>query len=186
MRWRSARKFGTVFHTGDWKIDPEPLLGELTDEATLQAHRRRGRARHGVRQHQRVRRGRGRLGGDRARQPREAGEDAQEPRRRDLLCLQPRAGREHRQGRGRGRPPSGAVGPRAAAHGRGGAGMRLPARFPADRHRSRTRATCRARRCCSSAPAARASRAPRWPRSRPASTATWCWRRATPRSSPRA
>src|SRR5471030_399554 len=28
-------KFGTVFHTGDWKIDPEPLLGEVTDEATL-------------------------------------------------------------------------------------------------------------------------------------------------------
>ena len=28
-------KFGTVFHTGDWKIDPEPLLGELTDEALL-------------------------------------------------------------------------------------------------------------------------------------------------------
>jgi ribonuclease J len=28
-------KLGTVFHTGDWKIDPEPLLGELTDEGTL-------------------------------------------------------------------------------------------------------------------------------------------------------
>ena len=28
-------KFGTVFHTGDWKIDPEPLIGELTDEALL-------------------------------------------------------------------------------------------------------------------------------------------------------
>jgi ribonuclease J len=28
-------KFGTIFHTGDWKIDPEPLLGEVTDEATL-------------------------------------------------------------------------------------------------------------------------------------------------------
>lgn len=28
-------KFGTVFHTGDWKIDPEPLLGDLTDEAML-------------------------------------------------------------------------------------------------------------------------------------------------------
>ncbi len=28
-------KLGTVFHTGDWKIDPEPLLGELTDEARL-------------------------------------------------------------------------------------------------------------------------------------------------------
>jgi ribonuclease J len=22
---------GTIFHTGDWKIDPEPLLGETTD-----------------------------------------------------------------------------------------------------------------------------------------------------------
>src|SRR5262249_26404457 len=29
-------KFGTVFHTGDWKIDPKPLLGEGTDEPTLQ------------------------------------------------------------------------------------------------------------------------------------------------------
>ncbi|MBV8393466.1 MAG: ribonuclease J [Alphaproteobacteria bacterium] len=28
-------KLGTVFHTGDWKIDPEPLLGEVTDEANL-------------------------------------------------------------------------------------------------------------------------------------------------------
>ncbi len=39
-----------------------------------EAHRRRGRARHGVRQHQRLRRGRGGLGSDGARQPREAGE----------------------------------------------------------------------------------------------------------------
>jgi ribonuclease J len=30
-------KLGTVFHTGDWKIDPEPLLGGLTDEARLKA-----------------------------------------------------------------------------------------------------------------------------------------------------
>lgn len=28
-------KLGTIFHTGDWKIDSEPLLGELTDEAML-------------------------------------------------------------------------------------------------------------------------------------------------------
>ena len=28
-------KFGTIFHTGDWKIDPEPLIGDLTDEALL-------------------------------------------------------------------------------------------------------------------------------------------------------
>ncbi|MEO8559603.1 MAG: ribonuclease J [Rhodospirillales bacterium] len=26
---------GTILHTGDWKIDPEPLLGEATDEAAL-------------------------------------------------------------------------------------------------------------------------------------------------------
>lgn len=26
---------GTVLHTGDWKLDPEPLIGEVTDEAAL-------------------------------------------------------------------------------------------------------------------------------------------------------
>lgn len=28
---------GTVLHTGDWKIDPEPLIGAVTDEARLKA-----------------------------------------------------------------------------------------------------------------------------------------------------
>lgn len=28
---------GLVWHTGDWKIDPDPLIGELTDEASLRA-----------------------------------------------------------------------------------------------------------------------------------------------------
>ncbi|MEE2692393.1 MAG: ribonuclease J [Pseudomonadota bacterium] len=28
-------KFGTVLHTGDWKIDPEPTLGPATDDAVL-------------------------------------------------------------------------------------------------------------------------------------------------------
>lgn len=28
-------EFGTVLHTGDWKIDPEPVLGEKTDRSTL-------------------------------------------------------------------------------------------------------------------------------------------------------
>jgi ribonuclease J len=28
-------RLGTVFHTGDWKIDPEPLLGDVTDQETL-------------------------------------------------------------------------------------------------------------------------------------------------------
>ncbi len=26
---------GTVLHTGDWKLDPEPLIGDVTDEAAL-------------------------------------------------------------------------------------------------------------------------------------------------------
>jgi ribonuclease J len=29
-------KLGTVVHTGDWKIDPEPLLGEITDANALE------------------------------------------------------------------------------------------------------------------------------------------------------
>jgi ribonuclease J len=28
---------GLVWHTGDWKIDPDPLIGEVTDEAKLRA-----------------------------------------------------------------------------------------------------------------------------------------------------
>jgi ribonuclease J len=28
---------GTVLHTGDWKIDPDPIIGETTDEASLRA-----------------------------------------------------------------------------------------------------------------------------------------------------
>ena len=30
-------RFGTVLHTGDWKLDPEPLIGPPTDEAALRA-----------------------------------------------------------------------------------------------------------------------------------------------------
>ncbi len=28
---------GLVWHTGDWKIDPDPMIGEVTDEVTLRA-----------------------------------------------------------------------------------------------------------------------------------------------------
>jgi len=30
-------KYGTIFHTGDWKFDPDPLIGESTDFAALTA-----------------------------------------------------------------------------------------------------------------------------------------------------
>ncbi len=28
---------GTIYHTGDWKLDPDPLIGPVTDEETLRA-----------------------------------------------------------------------------------------------------------------------------------------------------
>ena len=45
---------GTVLHTGDWKLDPEPLIGEATDEARAARGRRRGRAGDGLRFDQRA------------------------------------------------------------------------------------------------------------------------------------
>ena len=36
-RWRSARRPALVVHTGDWKIDPTPIIGAPTDEARLKA-----------------------------------------------------------------------------------------------------------------------------------------------------
>jgi len=35
MRSRSVRPVGTVLHTGDWKFDPDPLIGPTADEAAL-------------------------------------------------------------------------------------------------------------------------------------------------------
>ncbi|WP_049782055.1 ribonuclease J [Parvularcula bermudensis] len=35
-------KFGTVLHTGDWKIDPMPVLGDVTDRTTLEDLGREG------------------------------------------------------------------------------------------------------------------------------------------------
>ena len=43
---------GTVLHTGDWKIDPTPVIGPPTDEAKLARARRRGLPRAHRRFHQ--------------------------------------------------------------------------------------------------------------------------------------
>jgi ribonuclease J len=34
--------FGTVLHTGDWKLDPDPLIGELSDEKRLESLGKKG------------------------------------------------------------------------------------------------------------------------------------------------
>ena len=44
---------GTVLHTGDWKLDPTPLVGPPTDEAALAELGRRRRAGDRLRFHQR-------------------------------------------------------------------------------------------------------------------------------------
>ena len=46
--------FGRIFHTGDWKIDETPVLGEAPSTEVLTRDRRRGRARAGLRFDQRV------------------------------------------------------------------------------------------------------------------------------------
>ena len=35
MRWAIRTPLGVVVHTGDWKIDPEPLIGELNNQNAL-------------------------------------------------------------------------------------------------------------------------------------------------------
>ena len=60
---------GTVLHTGDWKLDPEPMLGETYDEAALRALADENDPGHGLRFHQRLERRRFRVRGRCLRQP---------------------------------------------------------------------------------------------------------------------
>ena len=113
---------GIVLHTGDWKIDPDPLLGEATDDQRAAQARRRRRAGHGLRFHQRVRRR-----ASPARKPTCAqaltdligtlkGSVAVTAFASNVARLDTR-----REGRARARPPGRAGRPLDAPHGRGGA-----------------------------------------------------------------
>jgi mRNA degradation ribonuclease J1/J2 len=46
--------YGNIFHTGDWKLDDEPVAGRCLDRGGTDRDRRQGRAGAGVRFDQRL------------------------------------------------------------------------------------------------------------------------------------
>ena len=92
---------GVVVHTGDWKIDPDPLLGEATDTAALTEAGRRRRAGAGLRFDQCTGRGKFRLRSARAPEPDGSDRHAEGPRGRHGFRVQCRAARHHRACRAR-------------------------------------------------------------------------------------
>ena len=119
---------GLVVHTGDWKIDPTPMVGCADRRAPPQGARRRGRSRADLRFDQRPARGREPVGGRRRAEPLGSGRQGQGPRRRHDLRLQRRAPARGGGGGLRQRPPGDDHRPRDGARHRGRARMRLSRR----------------------------------------------------------
>jgi ribonuclease J len=88
---------GNVLHTGDWKLDPTPVLGPPTDEAKLRALGAEGLPRADRRFHQCRSRGRSPSESDVAKDPDRADREGAPARGGDDLRLQRRAhqGRRH-------------------------------------------------------------------------------------------
>ena len=152
---------GTVLHTGDWKIDPTPVIGPPTDEAKLRALGDEGCLALIGDSTNAVREGRSPSEADVAKCLAELIRTA--PARVAVttfasnvarLRAVAHAARLMRARGRRGRPRHGAASPRSRAR---------PAISTASRTfaRSRSTAICRRTRCWRSAPAARASRARR-------------------------
>ncbi len=139
---------GTVLHTGDWKLDPEPLVGPPTDEAAFAGPRRGRRAGHGVRQHQRHGGRPLRLRGDVRRSLTALIAQPSDGRIAVTCFAQQRgAGRDDRAGRPGRRAHGGPGRPLAAQPGCGGAGDRLPRRRAGVRPRGRGRRRFRTTTC---------------------------------------
>ena len=124
--------FGNVFHTGDWKIDETPVIGEAPSTEALTRDRRRRRARARVRFDQRLP-GRSRRARRRASTPgcSRKVDRGEGPRAGHHLRVQRRAAADDRPGRARDRPPGLHRRPLARTHPARRPGDRLSPRFPA-------------------------------------------------------
>ena len=156
---------GTVLHTGDWKIDPTPVLGPPTDEAKLRALGEEGCLALIGDSTNAVREGRSPSEADVAQDACRADPQRAGPRRGHHLRLQRGAHPRGRRSRARRRPRGGGGRPRHGARRAGRARDRLSRRRAGVPRHGRLRLSAAATRWWRSAPAARASRAPRSPAS---------------------
>ena len=156
---------GTVLHTGDWKIDPTPILGDVTDEKKLRALGDEGCLALVGDSTNAVRDGRSPSEADVGKTITESDQDSARPRRGDDLCVQ-RGAPAHR-GRSPPAPPSAkwswsAAPWNASCRSRARPAISMACRISA---RSTPTAICRRAKSWRCAPAARARRARRLPAS---------------------
>ena len=152
---------GAVLHTGDWKIDPTPILGDVTDEKKLRALGEEGCLALIGDSTNAVREGRSPSEADVAQDHRRTDQERARPRRGDDLCLQRGAAARRCRRRARRRPRGGRGRPRHGAHRAGRARDRLSRRRAGIPSASTPTAICRRTKWWRCAPAARASRARR-------------------------
>ena len=170
---------GTVLHTGDWKIDRTPVIGTGTDEAKLKALGEEGCLALVGNSTNAVRDGVSPSEADVATNIAALIKSRQGPRRGDDLRLQRRAPARRRAGGAGSRPRSHRRRPRHGARRADLARDSACSKASSNSARSMPTAICRTTRWCACAPAARASRARRWPASPRTSIRTSRWRAAT-------
>ncbi len=89
---------GTVVHTGDWKLDPDPLIGEVTNENALNKLGDDGVLALVCDSTNALVQGEFGLGSRCPQKPDRSDRHAEGPRRGDGVCLECGAARIHRQG----------------------------------------------------------------------------------------
>ena len=164
---------GLVIHTGDWKVDPTPVVGWTTDFERLSELGDEGVLALICDSTNVLRDGTSPSERDVRRHARQAHRRGAEPRRRDHLRLQHRPHPRRGGSRSEGRPQRRGDGPRHAPRHRRGARMRHARRHAGVPRRSGLRLSAARRRSWRCSPAARAKAAPRSPASPPAITVRW-------------